>query len=67
MKENGFSLNKGTRYHTENITNADNADDLVFLVHTPVKAESLLYSLKQAAICIGLHVNSDKTELYVFC
>ena len=59
MKENSFTLKKTRRrYLAETITNAENADHLALLANTPVQAESLLYSLKQAARGIGLNVNS---------
>ena len=44
------------------ITDADNADDVVFLTNTPAQAESLLHSLKRAAGGIGLSVNADKSS-----
>ena len=33
--------------------------------NTPAQAESLLHRLEGAADDIGLHVNADKTEIYV--
>ena len=41
-------------------TDADGADDIALLANTPTQAESLRHS------GIGLHVNADKTETYVF-
>ena len=41
-------------------------DDQALLTNTPAQAKSLLHNLKQAARCIGLYVNSDKTELMCF-
>ena len=38
---------------------ADYGDDLVLLTNILVQAKSLLHSLEQAAIGIGLCVNSD--------
>ena len=46
MKENGFTLKKVGNKHYY----ADYADDLVLLADTPVQAESLLHSLKQAGL-----------------
>ena len=42
--------------------NADYADDLALLTNTPTKAESLLYSLQQAAGGTGHYVNTNKTD-----
>ena len=63
-KKNGFELTKkrNRRYLAKTITDADNADDIAILSNTPNQAETLLYSLKQAAAGIGLHVNAHKTE-----
>ena len=60
MKENGFTLAKARsrRYPSQTITDLDYTD-IVLLANTPAQAESLLYSLEQAAG--GLHVNADKT------
>ena len=44
--------------------NADETDDLAFLKNPPVKAESLLYSLDQAAG--GINVNANKTNFTCF-
>ena len=68
MKDNGFKLAKerSRRYPTQTITDADCADDIALLANTPAQAESLLHSLEQAAVCIGLHVNADKTEYMCF-
>ena len=44
------------------MTDVDNADDLALLTNTPAQAKSLFHSLEQAARCISLHVNADKTE-----
>ena len=68
MKENGLKLAKerSKRYPAQAITDMDNADDIVLLANTPTQAESLLYSLEQEAVGIGLHVNTDKTEYMCF-
>ena len=65
MKENGFKLTKerGRRYPTQTITNPD---DIALLANAPAKAETLLHSLKRAAVGIGLHVNTHKTEYMCF-
>ena len=36
------------------------------LANTPTQAETLLHSLEQAAVGIGLHVNAHKTEYICF-
>ena len=68
MKDKGFKLAKerSRRYIAQTITDADYNDDIALLAITPAQAESLLYSLKQAAAGIGLYVNVDKTE-YMCC
>ena len=43
----------------------DHADDPA-LASTPTQAESLRYSLEQAAKSIGLHVNANETKLMCF-
>ena len=62
MKENGFILERARyrRYPAQTITDADYADDIALLAHTPNQAEYLLYSLEQAGGGICLHVNTDK-------
>ena len=47
------------------MTDADYIDDLALLSNTPARAKSLLHSLEQAAIVIGLDMNQDKT-VHVF-
>ena len=42
------------------------ADDIALLANTPTQAESLLYSLEQAAGVIGLNGNLNKTESMCF-
>ena len=61
MKENDFKVAKErSRRNPEwTITDADYADDIVFLGNTPAQAKSLLLSLEQVAGSIGLY---DKTE-----
>ena len=68
MKDNGFKLTKerSRRYPAQIITDTDYADDIALLANTPAQAETLLHSLEQAAACIGLHVNADKTEYKSF-
>ena len=64
IRENGFKLKKkrSRRYPAKTITDADYTDDIASLANTPNQAETLLHSLEQAAIGIGLHVNAHKTE-----
>ena len=68
IKENGFELTKkrSRRYPAKTITDADYADDTAILANTPNQAETLLYSLEQAAADIDLHVNANKTEYMCF-
>ena len=58
-------LNTSRWNPTEIMTDVDYTDDLVFLTNTPAQATSLLYSLEQAARCIALYVNANKT-VHVF-
>ena len=53
------------RYSAETLTDADNTD-LVLLANTPTQTKFLMQRLEQAVKCIGLHVNSDKTEFRCF-
>ena len=68
MKENGFTLKKARsrRYLTQTIMDTDYADDIVLLANTPTQAESLLYSLEQAAGSFSPYVNADKMEYMCF-
>ena len=67
MKENIFTIKMTRRqYPAKTITDADYTKDLSLLTSTPAQAESLPYSLEQAAIYIGFHVNSDKI-VPMFC
>ena len=64
IRENSFQLTKkrSRRYPAKTIIDADYADDIAILTNTPNQAETLLHSLEQAAVGIGLHVNAHKTE-----
>ena len=53
---------RSRRYPAKTINDADYADNIALLVNTPNQAETLLHSLERAAACIGLHVNTHKTE-----
>ena len=68
MKDKGFKLTKekGRRYPTLTITDANYADDITLLANAPTQVETLLYSLEQAAAGIGLYFNADKTEYMCF-
>ena len=68
IKENGFEPTKkrSRRYPAKTITDADYADDIAILANTPYQAETLLHSFEQAALGIGLHVNTHKTEYMSF-
>ena len=68
MKEYGFKLGKerSGRYPAEAIQSANYANDIALLANTPALAKTPLHSLKGAAVGIGLHVNTDKTEYMGF-
>ena len=68
IKENSLELTKKSsrRYPAKTITEADYADNIVILAHTPNQAETLLHNLKRAAAGIGLLVNAHKTEYMFF-
>ena len=67
MKENGFKLTKESRrYSAQSITDADFANDIALLADTPAQAKTLLHSLEQTAVGIGIHVNAHKTEYMCF-
>ena len=53
-------------YPAETIIDVDYADDLALLTNTPAQAESLLYSLQQAAEDIVLHGNVNETHYMCF-
>ena len=59
-------LNTSRQYPAQTIMDADYTDDIRLLANTPCQAESLQYSLEQAAGSIGLHVNAVKTEYMCF-
>ena len=64
IRENSFDMTKirSRRYPAKTITDANYADDIAILANTPNQAETLLYSLGQAAAGISLHANAHKTE-----
>ena len=64
IKENVFKLIKKRSKRNPAKTITD--DDIAILANTPVQAETLLHSLEQAAIDIGIHVNVHKTEYICF-
>ena len=68
MKDNGFKLTKkrSRRYPTQTITDSEYANDIALLSNTLTQAESLLHSVEQAAVGIGLHVNTHKMEYMSF-
>ena len=49
-------------YPAETITDADYADDIVFLANTPTQVKSQLHSLEQTVGGINICVNADKTK-----
>ena len=53
-------------YPAKTITDTDYADDIAILANTPNQAKTLLHSLKQDTVGIGLHVNAHKTECMCF-
>ena len=48
----------------QNYFSVNLVDDLALLANTPAQDESLLHSLKHAASCMDLYVNSDKQCSY---
>ena len=48
------------------MTDEDYVDDLVLLANTPEQAKFPLHNLEQAAECIDLNVNANKTEFMWF-
>ena len=60
----GFELAKkrSRRYPTKTFTDADYADDVVFLANTTNQTETLQHSLERATAGIGLYVNAHKTD-----
>ena len=65
-KKNGFTQEQIRSRQYPAQTYSDYPDDLALLESTSAQAESLLYSLEQAAGGIGLHVNAAKTEYMCF-
>ena len=67
-KGKAFKLTKerSRRYPTQTITDTDYADDIALLANTPTQDETQLYSLEQAVVGIGFHVNAHKTEYMSF-
>ena len=57
---------RSRRYPAKTITDADYTDDIAIQANTPNQAETLLHSLEQATVGIGLHVNAHKTEYMCF-
>ena len=57
---------RNRRYPAQTITDGDSADDITILAYTLHLAESLLHSVKRAAVGIGLYVNADKTDFMCF-
>ena len=68
MKDNSFKLAKerSRRNTAQTIMDTDYADDIALLANTPAQAETLLHSLEQAAVGIGLYVNTNKMEYMCF-
>ena len=68
LKDNGFKLTKerSRRYPAQRITDANYTDDIALLANTLTGAETLLHSLEQTAVGIGLHVNAHHTEYLCF-
>ena len=53
-------------YPAETMADADYTDDLMLLGSTPAQGKPFLHSLEQAAWCIDLHMNANKTEFICF-
>ena len=49
-----------------NITDLNFADDIVLLSDTAAQAQELLNNVKNAALCVGLHMNAKKTQFTVY-
>ena len=57
---------RSRRYPVQTITDANYANDIALLANITANTETLLHSLERAAACIGLHVDTDKTECMCF-
>ena len=68
IKENSFMLKKARcrQYPAETIVDADYTDNIAFLANTLDEAKSLLHSLEQAGVGVGIHMNANKTEYMCF-
>ncbi len=53
---------RSKRYSVENITNADNANEIALLANIPAQAESMLPNLEQVVGGICIRVNTKKSE-----
>ena len=68
MKDKSFKLTKERSriYSAQIITDAVYTDDIVLLANTHAQAKTQLHSLERAAVGIGSHVNTHKTEYMCF-
>ena len=65
MKEKDFILKK--RQESVDIPmDAKSTDNLALLVNSPAQSESVLHSLQQAVLFMGLYYNTDKAEFLCF-
>lgn len=64
----GFTLNEriSKRYPAHYLTDADFADDLALISDNIQEASALLVRVEDAAMQIGLHINTGKTEFMCF-
>ena len=67
-KRKWFHIDKGKKQtiSCKTIIDANYIDDLALLINRPAQAESLLYSLEQAAGSTDLYMNVNKTEFMCF-
>ena len=63
-EESGFTTNsrKSRRYPAEYITDLNFAVDMALLSDDMYKAQSLLQTIEEWALSVGLHINRDKTD-----
>ena len=61
----GFTLvkRKSMIYSAEHITDIGYAEDIAVITNSMIDANTLLHKIEDTAKDIGLHINSDTTEL----
>ena len=61
---------RSRQYSTQNVTDTDNADDIVLLANTPTQVESLLHCLEQVGshrVNVVFLVNLAHLSMYGLC